>query len=140
VNTERYFLYVVFIIGSLLVNIGIASDIAVINFQRAVSSGVADIEPSESLAIDLDGYKVSADADIIVLQVFNDYYYQSIKPDKKTYIFSRDSGQPIKGSKAFSGVNRLDSVFVIIGKEAYPGSLEMGVMDSSESISIRVGL
>lgn len=139
-KAERFLLYVAIVVGCIFASNGIASENAVISFKQAITSGFADIVPSESLTVDLEGYDVPLDATLVVLQVFNNYYYLSIEPNKTRYVFSRDSGQSTKLSKDFNGIKRLDPVSVIIGKEVSPGSLEMGTVISSESIMIRVGM
>ena len=138
--SKNLLIYVLFAIYFVLTGSVRALDGSVLHFKDAAVSGFADINPSERLTVDLSGYDISENATLVVLQIFSNYYYLPINPDRKVYLFSKDSGQATKRSQQFKGLNRLDPVFVIIGRETFPGSLDVGLMISDKSIMVRVGM
>jgi hypothetical protein len=117
-----------------------AAEVEEILVKESAAVGHADIDPTQQLIVDLTGYMLPTDASILVLQIETNYYFHQIKQNKTTYLFSKDSGKQTKGSAQFSGLSRLDSAFILLGREAYPGSLDIGVMVNYESILLRIGM
>ncbi len=71
INIKHSVISTMFVIGYVFAGYALASGNSVINFQNAVATGFADIEPSESLTVDLSGYLKPADATLVVLHVYN---------------------------------------------------------------------
>lgn len=133
---------IAFLVVILLHSIAVADEGYVIKMSDAVESGNVVVKPNSIYSIDLTGYKIPKEANLIIFHVLDSpmshYYYQEIKPKKHVYQMTANELKATTGSPPFSGLKNGDSAFLIIGSETQPGSINMGVLFSNESISVIV--
>ena len=126
----------------LLSSIVVANEGNVIKMSDIVKVGNVVVKPSTEYHVDLTGYKIPKGAKLIIFHVLDSpmshYYYQEIKPGKFVYQMKSNQLKVTKGSPPFNGLKNGDSAFLIIGSETQPGSINMGVLYSNESISVIV--
>ena len=126
----------------LLHSVALANDAIVIKMSDIQKIGNVVVKPSTEYYVDLSGYKIPKEAKLIIFHVLDSpkshYYYQEIKPGKFVYQMKSNQLKVTKGSPPFNGLKKGDSAFLIIGSETQPGSINMGVLYSNESISVIV--
>ncbi len=123
-------------------SIAVANERNVIRMTEIVKAGHVVVKPKAEYNIDLAGYEKPDDAKLLIFHVLDSprshYYYQELKAGKSLYRMSETTLQATKDSPPFRGLKTDDSAFLIIGSEVQPGSIEMGVLYSNESISVIV--
>jgi hypothetical protein len=133
---------IIFLIVILLPSIVEANENIEIKMSDAVKVGNVVVKPSTEYIVDLTGYKIPKEAKLIIFHVLDSpkshYYYQKIKPGKLVYQMKSNELKAATDSPPFNGLKKDDSAFLIIGSESQPGSINMGVLFSNESISVIV--
>ena len=133
---------ILILIMLLLNSIVLADDIIEIKMSEVQKKGHVVVKPSKEYYVDLRGYTIPAEAELIIFHVMDSprshYYYQEIKPGKSVYKMSSTELKASTDSPPFSGLKNNDSAFLIIGREVQPGSINMGILYSNESISVIV--
>jgi hypothetical protein len=126
----------------LLPSIVVANEGNEIKMSDIVKVGNVVVKPRTEYLVDLTGYKIPKEAKLIIFHVLDSprshYYYQEIKPGKFVYQMKSNELKATTGSPPFNGLKKGDSAFLIIGSETQPGSINMGVLYSNESISVIV--
>ena len=126
----------------LLPSIVVANEGNEIKMSDIVKVGNVVVKPSTEYLVDLTGYKIPKEAKLIIFHVLDSprshYYYQEIKPGKFVYQMKSNELKATTDSPPFNGLKNGDSAFLIIGSETQPGSINMGVLYSNESISVIV--
>ena len=91
---------------------------------------------------DLNGYEIPKEAKLLIFHVLDSpkshYYYQEIKGGKLLYKMNSNTLKATTGSPPFEGLKKSDGAFLIIGSEVQPGSINMGILYSNESIAVIV--
>jgi len=133
---------IIFLVLILLPSIVVANEVNVIKMSDIVKVGNVVVKPSTGYIVDLTGYKIPIEAKLIIFHVLDSpqshYYYQEIKPGKLVYQMKLNELKATAGSPPFNGLKNGDSAFLIIGSETQPGSINMGILFSNESISVIV--
>lgn len=123
--------------SSALSNDGI--EIKVSDVQKV---GNVVVKASNEYYVNLTGYNVPKEAKLIIFHVLDSpkshYYYQEIKPGKSVFKMTSNELKASAGSPPFKGLKNNESAFLIIGSETQPGSINMGLLYSNESISVIV--
>jgi hypothetical protein len=126
----------------LLHSIALANDAIVIKMSDIQKVGNVVVKPSAEYYVDLSGYKIPKEAKLIIFHVLDSpkshYYYQEIKSGKTVYKMTSNELKASTGSPPFKGLKNNESAFLIIGSETQPGSINMGILYSNESISVIV--
>ena len=131
------------ILIAVLINaIALADDVIEIKMSDVQDKGHVFVKPGKEYYVNLSGYKIPEEAKLIIFHVMDSprshYYYQKIKPEKFVYLMSLNELKTSTGSPPFNGLKNNDSAFLIIGSEVQPGSIDMGILYSYESVSIVV--
>lgn len=133
---------IIFLITMMVNSIALADDVIEINLSEIQKKGHVVVKPGKEYYVDLKGYTIPAEAELIIFHVMDSprshYYYQEIKPGKSVYKMSSTELKASTDSPPFSGLKNNDSAFLIIGREVQPGSINMGILYSNESISVIV--
>ena len=134
---------IILILITVLINaIALADDVIEIKMSDVQKKGHVVVKPGEEYYVNLVGYKIPEEAKLIIFHVMDSprshYYYQEIKPGKSAYKMSSSELKASTGSPPFKGLKNNDSAFLIIGSETQPGSINMGILYSNESISVIV--
>ncbi len=133
-------IYIIVLI--IICSFAVANESNVMRMSEIIKAGHVVIKPNAEYDIDLTRYKIPSDAKLLVFHVLDSpkshYYYQELTAGKSLYKMSEATLQATKGSPSFKGLKTNDGVFLIIGSEVQPGSIEMGVLYSNESISVIV--
>ncbi len=133
-------IYIIVLI--IICSFAVANESNVMRMSEIIKAGHVVIKPNAEYDIDLTRYKIPSDAKLLVFHVLDSpkshYYYQKLMAGKSLYKMSESTLQATKGSPSFKGLKKNDGVFLIIGSEVQPGSIEMGVLYSNESISVIV--
>ena len=133
---------ILILIITLLNSMALADDVIEIKMSEVQKKGHVVVKPNEEYYVNLSGYNVPAEAKLIIFHVMDSpqshYYYQEIKPGKTVYKMSSTELKASTGSPSFSGLKNNDSAFLIIGSEVQPGSINMGILYSNESVSVIV--
>ena len=133
---------ILILIIMLLNSIALADDAIEIKMSEVQKKGHVVVKPSNEYYVNLSGYNLPEEAKLIIFHVLDSprshYYYQEIKPGKSVYKMSSTELKASTDSPPFSGLKNNDSAFLIIGSEVQPGSINMGILYSNESISLIV--
>jgi hypothetical protein len=85
---------------------------------------------------------VPKEARLIIFHVLgapkSHYYYQEMRSGKSKYKMNATTLMATTGSPSFKGLSESDGAFLIIGSEVEPGSINMGILYSNESIAVIV--
>ena len=119
-----------------------ADQTTVIRLSEAAKVGHVIVKPGAEYEVDLSGYKVPQEAKLLVLHVLDSprshYYFQEIINGTLLYKMNAKTLKPTTGSPPFRELTNSDGAFLIIGSEVEPGSINMGILYSNESISVIV--
>ena len=131
------------ILIAVLINaIALADNVIEINMSDVQDKGHVVVKPGKEYSVNLSGYKIPEEAKLIIFHVMDSprshYYYQEIEPGKSVYLMSSNELKASTGSPPFNGLKNNDSAFLIIGSETQPGSINLGILYSNESISVIV--
>lgn len=133
---------IIILVVVLLHAIALANEGTAIKMADTVEVGNVVVRPNAEYLVDLTGYEIPKEAKLIIFHVLDSpmshYYYQEIKPGKAVYKMATNELKAATGSPPFKGLEQGDSAFLIIGSETQPGSINMGVLYSNESISVIV--
>ena len=133
---------ILFLVMMFLHSIVVANENVVIKMTDTLEAGSIVVKPSNEYYVDLSGYKIPEDAKLIIFHVLDSpishYYYQEIQPGKPIYKMTSNELKASTGSPPFKGLKNNENAFLIIGSEAQPGSINMGIVHSNESISVIV--
>ncbi len=133
---------IIILIIMFITSIASADDGNEIKMADVQEMGNVVVKPGKEYYVDLSGYDIPREAKLIIFHVLDSptshYYYQAIKPGKSVYKMSSTELKASTGSPPFKGLKHNDSAFLIIGSETQPGSINMGILYSNESISVIV--
>ena len=126
----------------ILHSIVVANEGTVLRMSEIVKVGNVVVKPSTEYDVDLNGYEILKEAKLLILHVLDSpklhYYYQEIKVGKLLYKINSNTLKATTGSPPFKGLKKSDGAFLIIGSEVQPGSINMGILYSNESIAVIV--
>ena len=99
----------------LLHSIAVANEGNVIKMSDAVKAGHVVVKPSAEYQVDLTGYSVPKEANLIIFHVLDSpkshYYYQEIPPGKSIYQMTSNKLKATTGSPHFDGLKKGDGAF-----------------------------
>ncbi len=134
--------HIIILVILFLHSIAVANEDSVMKVSDIVKIGNVVVKPSIEYDIDLSGYEIPKEAELIIFHVLDSpkshYYYQEIKAEKSLYKMNANTLQATTGSPPFRGLKKSDGAFLIIGSEVQPGSINMGILYSNESIAVIV--
>jgi hypothetical protein len=113
----------------LLLLIGLTSVVHaadVIHLDKVAPGGFIEAAAGPQLIIDTSGLTISEESELIVLQLFSDYYATPYKPETTRYTLNVATLKSFD-SPPFKGLSAGDSVYLMIGKEPSPGALKSGM-------------
>lgn len=133
---------IVTLIILILHSIAAANEDAVIRLSEVVKVGNVVVKPSTEYDVDFSGYEMPKEAKLLIFHVLDSpkshYYFQEIEYGTSLYKMNSNTLKATTGSPPFRGLKNSDSAFLIIGSEVEPGSINMGVLYSNESIAVIV--
>ncbi len=139
-NTMKKIIFILLFL--LLHSLAIADDGVEIKMSEVHKAGHVVIKPSTEYRVNLEGYKIPEEAKLVIFHVLESprshYYYQQIEPGKSVYQMTASDLKASTGSPPFGGLENNDSAFLLIGRETHPGSINMGILYSNESIAVIV--
>jgi hypothetical protein len=120
----------------------VANEGTVIRLSEVIDVGNVVVKPGTEYIVDLSGYEVPQEARLIIFHVLgtprSHYYYQEIESGKSLYEMNATTLMATTGSPPFKGLSESDGAFLIIGSEVEPGSINMGILYSNESLAVIV--
>ena len=126
----------------LIHSIASANEAVVIMLSEAIEVGSVVVKPSKEYIVDISGYEVPKEADLLIFHVLDspmsNYYFQKIKHGTTLYEMNSNKLKASKGSPPFNGLDNSNGAFLIIGSEVEPDSINMGILYSNASIAIIV--
>lgn len=133
---------IIMLIILILPSIAVGSEGTVIKMSEIVKIGNVVVKHSTEYDIDLSGYKIPKEAKLLIFHVLDSpkshYYFQEIKAGKSLYKMNANTLKATNGSPQFKGLSNSSGAFLIIGSEVQPGSINMGILYSNDSISVIV--
>lgn len=133
---------IVILITLVIHPVAVADEDAVIRLSEVVKVGNVVVKPGAEYEVDFSGYVVPEEAKLLVFHVLDSpwshYYYQEIKHGKSLYKVKANTLKAAAGSPPFRGLDQSNGAFLIIGSEVEPGSINMGILHSNESIAVIV--
>ena len=123
-------------------SIVIANEGTVFKMLEIVEVGNVVVKPSTEYDVDLNGYQIPEEARLLIFHILDSpgshYYFQELKAGKLIYKMNSKTLKAAKGAPPFKGLKKGDGAFLIIGSEVQPGSIDMGILYSNESIAVIV--
>ena len=94
-----------------------------------------EVPATRQLTVDFTGSSLLDDPAhrLLVIQLQgdgrSDYYSVNLEPGRRSYLLNADTLQP-HAAPPFPGFHSGGAVYLLIGKEAYSGSLRLGIFDA----------